>query len=151
MPHETKHLQKRRRTKSKNLDNFVEKAKKPSHATVPVNLAFPDHLVLHFLIFLNQANGPRKSLHIPDRLIYLDLRASLSWSADWALTCRRGGLCASDGPALQHPHQQSRPGPPSSQGMLTNAVYRKRGGGGKRRSKNSLQLSCCVVRCVFIH
>jgi hypothetical protein len=55
MPYETKHLQKRRRMKSKNLVTFLEKAKKPSHATVPLNLAFPDQLVLRFLIFLIQA------------------------------------------------------------------------------------------------
>jgi hypothetical protein len=72
MPHEKKHLQNQ---------NFLEKAKQPSHATVPLNLAFPDHLVLRFRTFPNKATASESAslyIFLIDCMIYLDLRASLS-------------------------------------------------------------------------
>ncbi len=141
MPHEKKDIQKRWLYKSEPYSgnvwpnqNFLEKAKKSSHATIPLNLAFPDQLVLRFLVFLNKPLASA-SLYVflIDCVIYLDLRASLSWSADLVLTRRRGGLCSTDCPALQHPHQQPGPGPPSAQGMLTMLTMHftgKREGGG---------------------
>ncbi len=108
MPHAMKHLQKRWPTQ-------IWAFHLTSHATVPLNLAFPDHL-----IFLDKPTASASLFYIFLIDWYtLISEPRFSWFADWTLTCRRGGLCAADGPALQHTHQQPGPSPPSPQGMLT--------------------------------